>query len=439
LKVLALCYYAPPKLTPQAIQIGRQLYHLDARVTLLHGEDPDIPEGFDQYPDFYQRIASLSVPGRGAVPAALRHRLARRAMPWYGAVPDGLGAWRRRARVAALAAVEAERPDVLVSFGMPMTDHLLGLDLHGATGLPWLAHFSDPWAGNPFHPGSALVRRVNARLERRVVAAADQLLFTSQRTLEMVMRRYPPAWRARADVLPHAWDNAGVGAEHDPAPGPGGATQPLLAVRHIGAFYGTRSPEPLFAALAQLLREDPGVLDGVRFELVGPLHEAFLESAAYRSLPPGLVQVRGAVPYRESLRLTRDADALLVVDAPSERPSVFLPSKLVEYIGARRPVWGISPPGTSADLIAEWAGRDDACAAPEDVAGVTRMLRAGLDGLARGEAPVLPEHVLQRFAPERVAAGLRGHLQLAIERAVGAPARSRPRNGAPPGHGRPPD
>ena len=65
------------------------------------------------------------------------------------------------------------------------------------------------------------------------------------------------------------------------------------------------------------------------------MHASFLESATYESLPPGLVTVRPRVPYDESLRLTRDADALLVVDAPSAEPSVFLPSKLVEYIGAQ--------------------------------------------------------------------------------------------------------
>ena len=118
----------------------------------MHGRDPNLPDGFDQYPDFFQRIESLYVASDGAVPQGVRHRLARRVLPLYGAVPDGLRPWRRRARRAALAAIAAERPDALVSFGMPMTDHLLGLDLKRATGLPWLAHFSDPWAGNPHHP-----------------------------------------------------------------------------------------------------------------------------------------------------------------------------------------------------------------------------------------------------------------------------------------------
>ncbi|MFP5390663.1 MAG: glycosyltransferase, partial [Gammaproteobacteria bacterium] len=362
MKVFSICYYAPPQLTPQAIQIGRQLYHLDAGVTLLHGRDGQFGAGYDQYPDFFQRIRPLEVVNPGPRLGGLALRAVRRAVPLYGNCPDNLGRWRARARTVALAHLKAERPDVLVSFGMPMSDHLLGYDLQRATGLPWLVHFSDPWTDNPFHDHGPLLRAINVAMEKRVIGAADQVLFTSERTRAMVMRKYPDAWRDKTAVLPHAWDMehfAGA-APADAAPPPG----VRHVVRHIGACYGARSPVPLFEALARLAGTDPAALDGVLFEFVGYVSPAALESPAFRALPPGLVTLRGQVGYRESLALARSASALLVIDAPSAIPSVFLPSKLVEYIGARRPVWGITPPGTSADLIAEWAYNRPAHAAP---------------------------------------------------------------------------
>ncbi|MFB9242247.1 glycosyltransferase [Massilia antarctica] len=417
MKVLAICYYAPPKLTPQAIQIGRQLYHMDAQVSLLHADDAEHSNAYDQYPDFFQRIRSLCVLNPGTLLKGRLQRIARRLYPDYGNTPDTLGRWRARAQPVALAHIAAERPDVLASFGVPMSDHLLALELKRATGLPWLAHFSDPWAGNPFHDYyTPKAHQVNAELEKSVIEAADQVLFTSARTLDMVMGKYPAAWRAKAAVLPHAWD-----MEHFPAlaAAPAPAAQPAdgrRVIRHIGACYGARSPEPLFKALARMLERQGSALDGVRFEFVGPLQKTFLNLPALTSLPPGLVTLSGQVPYRESLRLARASDALLVIDAPSATPSVFLPSKLVEYIGARRPVWGITSPGTSADLIAEWAASPDACAAPDDIEAITRMLRVGLASLEAGVAPVLPEDVAQRFAPERVSHALKGHLQQAIDR-----------------------
>jgi hypothetical protein len=416
LKVFAICYYAPPKLTPQAIQIGRQLYHMDAQVSLLHADDAEHSNAYDQYPDFFKRIDSLCVLNPGTLLKGRLQRIARRLYPDYGNTPDTLGRWRARAQPLALARIAAERPDVLASFGVPMSDHLLALALKRATGLPWLAHFSDPWAGNPFHDYyTPKAHRINAALEKSVIEAADQVLFTSQRTLEMVMGKYPAALHAKAAVLPHAWDMEHFPPLAEQAPVP--ASDGRRVIRHIGACYGARSPEPLFKALARMLERQPNAFDGVRFEFVGPLQKNFVTLPSLSSLPPGLVTLCGQVPYRESLRLARASDALLVIDAPSASPSVFLPSKLVEYIGARRPVWGITSPGTSADLIAEWAGSVDACAAPDDIEAITRMLRRGLAQLAEGQALALPEAVAQRFAPARVAGALKGHLQQAIVRA----------------------
>jgi hypothetical protein len=68
-----------------------------------------------------------------------------------------------------------------------------------------------------------------------------------------------------------------------------------------------------------------------------------------------MVSIKPPVGYLESLALMRSSDGLLVIDAPADQ-SVFLPSKLVDYIGSERPIFGISPPGTATKLIAELRG-----------------------------------------------------------------------------------
>ena len=418
MNLLAISCYAPPQLTPQSIQVARLLYHLDARVTLLHGRDPALADSFDQYPDFYQRLVSIAVPDPGSPLKGVWHRAALRALPLYGACPDLLGPWRRAAVRRALVHIDTARPDGLVSFGMPMSDHLVALELKRRTGLPWLAHFSDPWADNPFHKTTPLEHRVNLALERRVIKHADQVLFTSCRTLALVMDKYPPAWRSRAGVLPHAWDLdhfAQPLAARPSSPGPG-----RHIVRFIGACYGARSPQPLFDALARIHAARPRRLDHVAFELIGPVATAFRQSRKLRSLPAGLVTMRGQVPYRASLQLARDAAALMVIDAPSATDSVFLPSKLIDYIGVRRPVWAITPPGTVADLVAEWAGGSHTCADPAHPATVASMLESGIEGLDCQGDRYGRDAVALRFAPARVADGLKQYLRQAIGRCAHA-------------------
>ena len=436
MNLFAISYYAPPQLTPQAIQIGRQLYHLNAAVTLLHGRDGQFPDGFEQYPDFFQRIERLRVDNPGPWLSGRAHRIAQRLLPLYGNCPDAFRPWRRAAAARARRDIDTLRPDALVSFGMPMSDHLLALSLRRRTGLPWVAHFSDPWSDNPFHQTSALEHRVNAWQEKRVIREADAVIFTSQRTLDLVMAKYPDSWRAKAAVLPHAWDMRNV-----PTGGADTALPPGVhhVIRYIGACYGARSPAPLFAALRLLVEEQPDLLDGVLFEFVGHMSPQFRELPDLKALPDGLVRISGPVDYLTSLQLARQASALLVIDAPSQdgRPSVFLPSKLVEYIGARRPVWGITPSGTSADLIAEWSPGLRASAAPDDVRGIAAVLRDGLVALADerpGYTPGAtygPDDVAQRFAPARVAGQLLEHIRGAVTRRRGpAPAAGTRRFGA---------
>lgn len=412
MNVFAISYYAPPQMAAQAIQVGRLLYHLDAAVTLLHARGAPGDSGFDQYPDFGRRVEPLPVPDPGPRLTGRLQRAVRKLLPLYGACPDQFGPWRRQALPQALAHIERRRPDVLASFGMPMSGHLLALAIRRRTGLPWLAHFSDPWADNPFRDTGRVARLVNAAMERRVLAQADRILFTSGRTLELVMRKYPPSWRARAAVLPHAWDTDNFGAPLGPAAPP----DATLAIRHIGNCYGARSPQPLFAALAHIALHRPRALEGVAFELVGRVSPALLDSPDLRALPPGLVRVRGPVSYRESLQLAQGSAALLVIDAPSRAGSVFLPSKLIEYIGARRPVWGITPPGEAADLIAQWAGGAHACADPADPGAVARMLLGGLASLRAAPPRSGPEPLAQRFAAPRVARALGLHLRAAAGR-----------------------
>jgi glycosyltransferase involved in cell wall biosynthesis len=241
-----------------------------------------------------------------------------------------------------------------------MSDHLVGLRLKKRLGVPWVAHFSDPWADNPFRAGQFIANWINRRLEGRVIEAAERVVFTSAETRDLVMRKYPASWNGKCAVLPHSYDPSLY-----PEPAARGKT---IVVRHIGNFYGQRTPLPLLRALRMM---EPGQLDDVRLELVGRVPSWLRFHPAWRALPADLVCCKGNVDYARSLALMVEADLLLVIDAPGKL-SVFLPSKLVDYLGARVPLMGITPPGAAASLLRQMGG---IVADPSD----TRQVAAGLE------------------------------------------------------------
>src|SRR5262249_17983528 len=124
--------------------------------------------------------------------------------------------------------------------------------VHRATGLPWVAHFSDPWIDSPYVRGRAWQRRIWRRMEADVVRNADALVFVNAQTAARVMRKYPSDWRRKAHVVPHGYDCA------DLAGGQPASRDERLTLVYSGRFYDRmRTPEPFLRALAALRRARP--------------------------------------------------------------------------------------------------------------------------------------------------------------------------------------
>ncbi|MEI7605810.1 MAG: glycosyltransferase [Rhodospirillaceae bacterium] len=404
MRILAVSYMVPPMLYPQAIQIGRLLIGTPGELALVSGQVRELGTGLDVYPNFEKRpVLHVSASAKPAL-TGLADRLGRYFLPFYGRSPDGFRSWVPRAETAALTALAGAgfSPDVMVTFGEPMSDHLLGLRLKSRLGVPWVAHFSDPWADNPFRRHEVFANILNRKLERQVVAMADRVIFTSEETRALVMGKYPEPWRAKTDVLPHSFDRPLYPERRAPS-------SETLVVRYLGSFYGHRTPKPLFRALRLILDREPELLRGVTFELVGGMPSRMKLDPVFRGLPETLVRLVGTVPYSASLTLMSESDLLLVIDGP-DTLSVFLPSKLIDYIGAGVPIFGIVPPGTSARLVERLGG---GIADPRDPAGIADGLVRALD-LARqrraaatespwGEGAVRDDFTLERVVSKFVA------------------------------------
>ena len=391
-RILLLSYAFPPLAMPEAVLVAKRMAGLGSAVDVICAAPPvgmRQDHSLDGYTERHFGSITRIQPGRPWRWAPLP-RLGR-----ILTVPDPFvllnGAARRAAITSGLG-----RYTALMTWSQWHSVHLvpLALDLHGVRRPPWLAHFSDPWARNPFRADGPLGLRVNRTLERRVLASADRVLFTSDETMQLTMGGHPDSWRAKARVLPHAFDPAlYAGARRSTGP------QRDLIVRYVGNFYGPRTPEPLFRALVTLEARRPDALRGVRVEIIGSVEREARQTSVARSLVPGLVSIMPPVDYLTSLRLMEEADLLLIVDAPA-RISPFLPSKLIDYLGARRPIFGITPAGAAASLIESIGGWVADPTRPEEIAGV---LERAFSAVAAGRADDFGDGtVRQRYSVETV-------------------------------------
>jgi glycosyltransferase involved in cell wall biosynthesis len=379
-KAVFLSHFFPPQAAPRAVQVARLAKYSSLPIRVLCAGTPGTQ------PVLRVGLEVMSFPDASS-------RWWRRAKHLLY-LPDSERPWADRLARTVLAQNLITRGDVLVTFGQPMSDHLAGLTIKRRLGAPWIAHFSDPWSDNPYLSLNPVSRIRLRNMERQVLAAADHAMFTSHETMELVMRKYPAGWRDKASVLPHAYDPQFQAQATPPRKRDG-----VLVLRHLGNFYGQRNPLMLVQALVLLLRTQPRVLDNVRIELVGRwvLHERW--SPADSGLPEALLSFRKSIEYEESLRQMRSADALLIIDAPFDK-NVFFPSKLVDYLWARRPILALTPPGTSANIVAAAGGLVVSPESPETIAaGLVDMIQR----LRSGSIGAPTEDVVARYDARRIA------------------------------------
>jgi hypothetical protein len=366
-RVLLLSYCFPPMWPPEAVLSAKRMANLpgftvDVICSAPFGQWSGDDHSLDRYvEERFGKIERLTMPDWAKV--ARRFELLVRS-------PDEFR-FLNRSALSSVRSRSLRRYAAIVTWSQFHSVHLVGLATRRLPEAPpWLAHFSDPWNGNPLDPMSGLRARVNRRLERKVIEGASSLIFTSSEARNLCTGQFANRASAKSEVLPHAFEPALYPEVTGPRLG-------QFTFRYIGQFYGARTPEPLFRGLHLLGDRDRAALRGVRVELIGRVEDFMLQSEAARTLPEHLLRAVPPVDYVESLKLAREADLLLVIDAPMSS-SPFLPSKLIDYLGAERPVLGITPRGPAATLIRRFGGW---VADPQDPEAIAAALVDALEYL----------------------------------------------------------
>lgn len=361
-RLLAVSWAMPPAVLPRSLQVSRSLHALAGMNWDITVVCSDPPAGSTIDPELEKKYLGSYRTIRVRADEAPRRKFFWQRSKYRGAAEAEIG-WIDDAISMASQIAKQSRFDVLATFAQPWSDHVIGLDLKSRLRLPWLAHFSDPWADNPYLAASpANVRDGMEKAERRVISAADRIVFTNARTVDLVMRKYPSELMKNVSVVPHGYESRTSGTGK-------AASRERLRLVHTGDLYGLRSPDVFLRALAKL---------AARHELAGMMEVVFVGSVpetaqklADDMAVGSLVKFMGRCTSSEAAEIAASADVLLVIDAPSGN-SVFLPSKLIDYLAFDRPVFGLTPrQGAAADLLLSLG-----CpiAPPDDEAAVAAVL-----------------------------------------------------------------
>ena len=318
-------------------------------------------------------------------------------------VPEPLAlAWAPFARHRALRLHRERDFDCVITTSPPESAHGVGMAL-ARRGVPWVADVRDAWTFEPLRPEfpTAAQRRLDRRLERRWLAAADVVACVSAPAAEDLRAR----GIAEPLLIRNGWDPELAATDgHAPT----GLLDPARAsLVYTGRFgsYG-RDPRPLIDALARLAHDEPGAAARLELVVAGPLTAEEARLLATDVSPARIVAV-GSLERERALALQREADALLLLTQPTR--SQLLNIKLFEYLAAGRPILALAG-DTEAGRVVEGIGGETVRA--DDVTAIA----AALARLAAGGLEAPAADAVAPFTYPAPAARMAEAVELAIAR-----------------------
>jgi glycosyltransferase involved in cell wall biosynthesis len=259
--------------------------------------------------------------------------------------PDYAFHWYPSAAAQGRALCRATAYDAVISVSHPFTSHLVGLALKRRTPtLRWLVDIGDPFSLLDEIPpnNTALYRHLNRRAEAAVLRESDAIAVTVE--------------RCRADLVDAFAASAEKIAVVPPLlslPAVAGPIAPLFApdathLVFIGTLYrALRDPSPLLALFRALHRRR----GDLHLHFFGALNDCAPCFAALDDMAARNIHRHGVVPRETIAAAMLDADILVNIGNATSHQ---LPSKLVEYAAAARPILNLASKAddTAAEFLA---------------------------------------------------------------------------------------
>ena len=256
------------------------------------------------------------------------------------AYPDPQKGWQRFAVEASEDILRQQNIKAMISTSPPVTSHIIAKELKEEFKIPWVADFRDLWTQNYYYPYSPLRRMIERKLELKTLAAADVLVTISQPAADDLRSLHK---QKPVHSIPNGFDPAEVNTT------PGNLTD-KFTITYTGNLYpGKQSPEPLFAALRDLITEGSMDAGDIEVRFYGP-EGGWIDKQAEHYGLTDIVKQFGMVPREIALNKQRESQLLLLLKWNDPKQRGAYSAKIFEYLAARRPVLAV---GGFHDVVSE--------------------------------------------------------------------------------------
>jgi len=251
--------------------------------------------------------------------------------------PDYACLWYRPTVRKAVNLINQHHYDYMISVSYPYTGHLVGRKLKAMNpNIKWLVDTGDPFCFSKDAPPNnlKLYDHRNQRSESNVFEQADIISVTTELTRKYYLKLFPFA-NDKIEIIPPLVSIDLTNKPERGEPFLKGDCKKLLVV---GTLYKKiRNPGFLLKLFDEILKTDIG--NEIELHFMGAVNECRTFFEPYRDMVGKKIFLHGLCKRDDVVKAMSDADILVNI---SNRTSFQLPSKLVEYVWAGKPILNLS-------------------------------------------------------------------------------------------------
>lgn len=291
-----------------------------------------------------KRKADFIAEGEGIL-----QRLKRYFISLFMVLPDDKRNWVIPSAIRAVFEVRRNGFDCVITSSPPHSTHLVGLLAKKLTNVKWVADFRDPWVEN-LSAKSPLIRcalsdMAERWMEKKVVENADRVITTTEACADIFKERYDGKPDGSILCIPNGIDTSKFTNEK------GVVKYREFTITYAGTIYEGRTPEPVFKAVAELIKEDRIRGSEIRIKLVGNCRHIGSEETTEvvrRCGLDGVVELSPFIPHSEAISVMRRSHLLLLL-APNQ--PLAIPAKIYDYFGSGTKILALTEDGATSELI----------------------------------------------------------------------------------------
>ena len=274
--------------------------------------------------------------------------------------------------------------DAIMTRSLLPESQYVGIKIHEMDkDIPWIISLNDPIANNPYETYvyflqnrhrivrdfylnaphfflnkiAPLINRPSFKklaelykLETRVINEADLVLTPCLEQAKFIMYD-KELFDKKSLIVPHSYESSfykkNVKRDDD-----------KFVFSFIGHSDNLRSLIPVVKAVNILKDINPNILKKIKVKFVGNVPQE-VEDMIYVFFLQNVFSIEKPCDYFESLKLMQSSDCLIHVDAKFfhlENGSIFFAAKIADYLGAKKPILGITNKNCPAGKIIEKCG-----------------------------------------------------------------------------------